>query len=67
MAPVHRLVGAEVIGMRGIAAWVFGISLVANGVMMLAAAAGWYGAVPGVPDTGPFNPHFVRDIGAAYL
>jgi hypothetical protein len=27
----------------------------------------WYGAVPGVIATGPFNPHFVRDIGAAYL
>jgi hypothetical protein len=23
--------------------------------------------VPGVPQTGPLNPHFVRDIGAAYL
>src|SRR5205085_2442465 len=28
---------------------------------------GWYWAVPGVPLTGPYNPHFVRDIGAAYL
>jgi hypothetical protein len=39
----------------------------ANGLVMLAAGRWWYGAVPGVPETGPFNPHFVKDIGAAYL
>ena len=39
----------------------------ANGVVMLAAGRWWYGAVAGVPETGPFNPHFVKDIGAAYL
>ena len=39
----------------------------ANGVAMLFAPLAWYDAVPGVPQTGPFNPHFVRDIGAAYL
>src|SRR5262249_24395700 len=33
----------------------------------LADPAGWYDLVPGVPDTGPLNPHFVRDIGCAYL
>ncbi len=38
--------------------------LAANGVVMLLAPLGWYDAVPGVPTTGPFNPHFVRDIGA---
>ena len=38
-----------------------------SGLAMLAAGAWWYGAVPGVPETGPFNPHFVKDIGAAYL
>ena len=27
----------------------------------------WYDSVPGLPHTGPFNPHFVADIGAAYL
>ena len=41
--------------------------LAGNGVVMLAAGAWWYGVVPGVPMTGPFNPHFVKDIGAAYL
>lgn len=38
-----------------------------NALYMLADPLGWYGAVDGVPDTGPFNPHFVRDIGVAYL
>ena len=43
------------------------LALAANGVFMLIAPLSWYDAVPGVPATGPFNPHFVRDIGAAYL
>ena len=38
-----------------------------NGLVMLAAPLPWYDAVPGVTATGAFNPHFVRDIGAAYL
>jgi hypothetical protein len=38
-----------------------------NGAVMLAAGRWWYAAVPGVLATGPFNPHFVKDIGAAYL
>jgi hypothetical protein len=53
--------------MRGILAWILGLSLAANGAIMLAVPAAWYGAVPGVPATGPFNAHFVRDIGVAYL
>jgi hypothetical protein len=39
----------------------------ANGLAMLFAGLWWYGVVPGVTATGPFNPHFVRDIGAEYL
>ena len=42
-------------------------ALGANGVVMLFASLAWYDAVPGVTATGPFNPHFVKDIGAAYL
>ena len=34
---------------------------------MLLAGPWWYGVVPGVTRTGPFNPHFVKDIGATYL
>jgi len=39
----------------------------ANALVMLLAGRWWYGAVPGVSETGPFNPHFVEDIGAAFL
>lgn len=38
-----------------------------NGLIMLFDGPGWYARVPGVTDTGPFNPHFVQDIGAAFL
>jgi hypothetical protein len=47
--------------------WAFAVATAANALYMLADPQGWYGAVAGVPDTGPFNPHFVRDIGVAYL
>jgi hypothetical protein len=53
--------------MRGLVALVLGALLAANGALMLAVPAHWYGAVPGVADAGPLNPHFVRDIGCAYL
>ncbi|HLZ83469.1 MAG TPA: hypothetical protein VKQ54_07860 [Caulobacteraceae bacterium] len=46
---------------------VVGLPMAANGTAMLLAGAAWYAAVPGVTETGPFNPHFVKDIGAAYL
>ena len=44
-----------------------GLGLVANGLIMLAVPGLWYAHVPGVVDTGPFNGHFIRDIGAADL
>jgi len=48
--------------------WLFGVTSVANGLWMLAAPARWYTDLPaGVPDTGPLNLHFVRDVGAAFL
>ncbi|MEW6271806.1 MAG: DUF4345 family protein [Thermodesulfobacteriota bacterium] len=48
--------------------YVFGAMNVANGLWMLLAPADWYHDLPaGVPDTGPLNTHFVRDIGAAFL
>jgi uncharacterized protein YjeT (DUF2065 family) len=53
--------------MRELAAWIVGIGLAVNGLIMLGFPAEWYACVPGVADTGPFNPHFVRDIGAAYV
>jgi hypothetical protein len=39
--------------------------LALNGVVMMVAAEPWYRAI--AASTGPFNAHFVRDIGAAYL
>jgi hypothetical protein len=38
-----------------------------NGGLMLSAPQFWYGAVPGVIESGPFNSHFVRDIGLGFL
>jgi hypothetical protein len=38
-----------------------------NGVWMLADPVGWYTTLPAaVPDFGPLNEHFVRDIGATF-
>ncbi len=53
--------------MRRAVAWILGLALLANGLTMLAVPVLWYDAIPGVAATGPLNPHFVRDIGAAYL
>lgn len=51
--------------------WIFlllGIGMVGNALWMLAGPLHWYDELPAaVPDTGPFNPHFVRDIGCAFL
>lgn len=44
-----------------------GAALVGNGVYMLVSPEAWYFAVPGVTTTGPFNQHFVRDIGLIFL
>ncbi len=44
-----------------------GLAALANGVYMLLAPESWYFAVPGVTTTGPFNQHFVRDIGLIFL
>lgn len=49
----------------GLAALLGALAL-ANGTFMLFDPDGWYWAVPGVPDRGPFNQHFVRDIGICY-
>jgi len=44
------------------------LSGTANGVWMLLDPAHWYHHLPaGVPDTGPLNAHFVRDIGCAFI
>jgi len=50
-----------------ITAVVLGIAALANGIFMLISPANWYFAVPGVTTTGPFNQHFLRDIGIIFL
>ena len=54
-------------GMKRAIALLVAVLAAGNGLAMLAAGPWWYGAVPGVTETGPFNGHFVKDIGAAYL
>ena len=53
--------------MRSFLASALGFGLLFNGLIMFAIPAAWYANIPGVAETGPFNAHFVRDIGAAYL
>lgn len=45
---------------------VFALFNLANGLMMLIAPMTWYELTPGASDSGPFNVHFVRDIGIAF-
>src|SRR5262249_21398963 len=46
----------------------FGLGNLANGVWMLADPRSWYARLPaGVPDFGPLNEHFVRDLGSVFL
>jgi hypothetical protein len=48
--------------------WLIAMLTGANALWMLLAPYAWYQYVPaGVPDFGPFNEHFVRDFGCAYL
>jgi hypothetical protein len=53
--------------MRRIIAAIFALLTVLDGTMMLFAGASWYASVPGVVETGPYNPHFIQDIGVAFL
>ena len=53
---------------EGLVLLVFGGVSIANALWMLAGPMHWYQELPAaVPDTGPFNAHFVRDIGCAFL
>jgi hypothetical protein len=56
--------------LKSICIWtavILGIGADANALFMLWSPADWYLAVPGVTTTGPFNQHFIRDIGLIYL
>lgn len=49
------------------AAAMLGLFTGSNGFAMLVDPLGWFWSVPGVPLTGGYNAHFVRDIGIVYL
>ena len=52
--------------------WLWGLAFagivnLGNAAWMLADPAHWYATLPAaVPDTGPLNPHLVRDVGSAF-
>lgn len=48
-------------------ATLLGLAAFSNGLLMTFFPESWYWLVPGVPDRGPFNQHFVRDIGINYM
>lgn len=53
--------------LRGILV-LFGLMSLGNGIYMLVAPGHWFHEMPaGIPDTGPMNPHFVRDVGVVYV
>lgn len=43
-----------------------GCAAIANSLYMLISPHGWYLGIPGVPLDGPFNQHFIRDIGLVF-
>ena len=46
----------------------FGVFSLINGLWMLLAPESWYNDLPaGVPDTGPYNGHFIRDLGLVFV
>jgi peptidoglycan/LPS O-acetylase OafA/YrhL len=53
--------------MQRLIAAILAIPTLFNGLTMLVAGPFWYASVPGASGTGPFNPHFVQDIGVAFL
>jgi hypothetical protein len=47
---------------------IFAILTLINGIWMLAAPESWYKDLPAaVPDTGPYNGHFIRDLGVVFV
>ncbi|BBN81493.1 hypothetical protein PA25_14780 [Pseudoalteromonas sp. A25] len=49
-----------------ITAAIMGVLSLANGIFMVISPEPWYWAVPGVAERGPFNQHFIRDLGFIY-
>ena len=46
---------------------VIAVNYAINGLFMLISPHGWYDTVPGVSMLGPYNTHFIRDVGLVYL
>ncbi|HRI87915.1 MAG TPA: hypothetical protein PLJ47_03885 [Candidatus Hydrogenedentes bacterium] len=47
---------------------ILGALSILNGIWMIGSAPTWFENLPGrVADFGPYNGHFIRDIGLAYL
>jgi hypothetical protein len=44
-----------------------GVFYAAGGLAMIVGPERWFQATPGAAATGPFNPHFVIDVGLAFL
>jgi hypothetical protein len=52
----------------GLVLILFGSGNLINASWMLASPISWYTKLPaGVPDFGPLNEHFIRDLGAMFL
>ena len=50
-----------------VVAALLGLFHAANGLAMLLAPTLWWERAPGAAGTGPYNPHFVADVGFAFL
>ena len=46
--------------------WGMALLLMVNGLWMLSTPEHWFWSVPGVANTGDFNPHLVKDVGFTY-
>jgi hypothetical protein len=53
--------------MRILISLIIGLSQIGLGFWLIVAPESFYATVPGVSETGPFNPHFARDVGCAFL
>ena len=52
---------------RRIAAGLLGTVSAGNGLYMLLDGERWFTLTPGAASTGPFNAHFVADVGVAFI
>jgi hypothetical protein len=50
-----------------ILACLIGLFDITNGLYMAISPHAWFATAPGAMATGPFNPHFVTDVGFGYL